>query len=162
MSGGLRTSMNKPIKTSLIATAFLLLWSAGEAPDRALCLAPFQEAGALIGVPVSPLSFAGVARRTTRRAVVYSSATASTAAYQQQEAAAQQAAAAQPAPQQPAAAQPPRPDGAPPIGTVVKALPDGCAANTVTFSGVQYYDCRGVYYRAAVQGNNLVYMVPQP
>jgi hypothetical protein len=154
--------MNKLIKTSLLTSSFLLLWSAGQAPDRALGLTPLQEVVALVGVPVSPLSFAGVARRTTRRAVVYSGA-ASSAAYQQQAVAEQQAApAAQPAPQQPAAAQPPRPDGAPPIGTVVNALPAGCASNTATFSGVQYYDCRGVYYRAAFQGNNLVYVVTQP
>ena len=41
-------------------------------------------------------------------------------------------------------------------------MPNGCADNTVTFSGVQYYDCRSVYNRAAFQGNNLVYMVTQP
>ena len=28
--------------------------------------------------------------------------------------------------------------------------------------GVQYYNCGGVFYRAAFQGNSLVYVVAQP
>ena len=49
----------------------------------------------------------------------------------------------------------------PAIGTVVPALPAGCAA--VAKGGVEYYQCGSVYYRAAFQGNNLVYVtVAQP
>ena len=41
------------------------------------------------------------------------------------------------------------------------ALPAGCAA--VAKGGVEYYQCGNVYYRAAFQGNNLVYaVVPKP
>jgi hypothetical protein len=48
-----------------------------------------------------------------------------------------------------------------PIGTVVSALPAGCAATTI--GGVQYFKCEsGDYYRAAVQGNSLVYMATTP
>lgn len=95
----------------------------------------------------------GVRRRTRRRTavVVGSAAAAQTAAAQQQTAAAQQQAAAA---QQQAAAQ-----SAPtvPIGTVVQTLPGSCTA--VTVSGASYSDCGGVFYKAAFQGNNLVYVV---
>jgi hypothetical protein len=48
-----------------------------------------------------------------------------------------------------------------PIGTVVSALPAGCAATTI--GGVQYFKCAsGDFYRAAVQGNSLVYMATKP
>ena len=79
-------------------------------------------------------------------------------AQQQQATAQQQAATAQQqaatAQQQAAAA---RPAGAPAVGTVVNALPAGCKPETR--GGVEYQNCGGVYYRAAFQGNNLVYVV---
>ena len=40
----------------------------------------FAQAEARVGVPATPVSYAGVARRTTRRAVVYPAAAATTAA----------------------------------------------------------------------------------
>jgi hypothetical protein len=43
----------------------------------------------------------------------------------------------------------------------VPALPAGCVAQAK--GGTEYYRCGSVYYRAAFQGNNLVYaVVPQP
>jgi hypothetical protein len=102
-----------------------------------------REAHAVVGAPLTPGSVAGVARRTT---VVAASANA--ASQQQQAAAAQQQ-------QQAAAAA--RPPGAPPVGTVVAALPAGCVAETR--NGVAYQNCGGVRYRAAFQGDNLVYVV---
>jgi hypothetical protein len=69
------------------------------------------------------------------------------------------AAAEQPA----AAATPPPPaaDGKPlALGTVVSALPAGCSP--VEISGTQYYQCGADYYRAAFQGNNLVYVTAKP
>jgi hypothetical protein len=81
----------------------------------------------------------------------------SATAQQQSATAQQQAATAQ---QQATAAQPqaaPRPPGAPAAGAVVSALPAGC--QPVTQNGVEYQNCGGVYYRAAFQGNNLVYVV---
>lgn len=89
----------------------------------------------------------GVRRRTARRtAVVVGSATAQqqAATAQQQSATSQQQAAAQSAPLVP-------------VGTVVQSLPGGCTA--VTVSGKSYSDCGGVFYQAAYQGNNLVYVV---
>jgi glucose/arabinose dehydrogenase len=44
-----------------------------------------------------------------------------------------------------------------PIGTVVEALPAGCKA--VTVSNNQYQDCGGSFYKAAFQGNKLIYVV---
>lgn len=136
--------MKKSIKAVLFTSATLLLLTADLTPHAVFPLEIVPEAAAVVGVPWSPVSVAGVARRTTRRAVVYGS---SVAAAEQQTATTQQAH---------------RPDGAPPIGSVVAALPAGCAPQAVTIGGVQFQDCAGVYYRAAFQGNNLVYVVTQP
>jgi len=93
----------------------------------------------------------GTRRRTHRRTAVvaYSAgaatASAAAAASQQQAAAAeQQAAAAQSA-------------SGVPVGTVVHALPSSCTA--VTVGGTEFQECGGSFYRAAFQGNNLVYVV---
>ena len=103
------------------------------------------EANAIIGRPLTPVSYAGVARRTSRRIVrrdvAYSSAAAAT-----------YTTAPTPAPTQPA--------GAPPLGTVVNQLPSGCVSSPQ--GGIEYFNCNGVYYRTAFQGNNLVYVVSQP
>jgi hypothetical protein len=133
------------------------------------------DAQAIIGRPFTPLSYAGVARRTAYRsavvvtgaavattaAVASSSAAASSAAASQ---AAQSAQASQAAAQQPAAraSAPPPSSGAGPaaVGTVVGQLPGGCVSAPI--SGVEYYLCNGTYYRAAFQGNNLVYVVAKP
>jgi len=145
--------------------ALPLLYLVGVSPDAPVGLTLLQEAHAVVGAPLTPVSAAGVARRTTRRAVVATSTTqaaaADTAAVQQQQAATaqQQAATAQQqaatAQQQQAAAA--RPPGAPAAGAVVSALPAGCKPETS--NGVEYQNCGGVYYRAAFQGNNLVYVV---
>jgi len=146
--------------------ALPLLYLAGVAPDAPAGLTLLQEAHAVVGAPLTPVSAAGVARRTTRRVVVAETsatqaAAASTAATQQQQAATaqQQSATAQQqsatAQQQQAAAS--RPPGAPAAGAVVTALPAGCKPETK--GGVEYQNCGGVYYRAAFQGNNLVYVV---
>ena len=103
----------------------------------------------------------GVRRRTARRTavVVGSAASAQTAAAQQQAAAAEQEAAA--AKQEAAAAQQQAAQAAAavPIGTVAPSLPGGCQSLVV--SNTNYFNCAGVYYKAAFQGNNLVYVVVQ-
>jgi hypothetical protein len=153
-------------KVLAFTMALPLLYLAGAAPDAPAGFTLFQEAHAVVGAPLTPVSAAGVARRTTRRVVVAESsanqaAAANTAAVQQQQAATaqQQAATAQ---QQAATAQQQaavaaRPPGAPAVGAVVTALPAGCKPETS--NGVEYQNCGGVYYRAAFQGNNLVYVV---
>ena len=98
------------------------------------------EAGAVIGRPATPVSAAGVARRTTRRAVYATSASTASAQQQQQQ-------------QQQAAASASRL----PAGTVVTALPSGCESTTV--EGVSLFNCGGVMYQPTFQSNNLVYVV---
>ena len=111
-----------------------------------------KEAQAIIGMPFTPVSAAGVARRTTRRVVATEAAVATTTAATATAAAA--ASAPKPAAPPPAAA---LAVSAVPIGTVVQALPAGCTS--VAVGGVNYSDCGGVFYKAAFQGNNLVYVV---
>ena len=152
----------KLLKTLAVASVASLLYLADVAPDATPGWTLVPDAHAVVGAPLTPVSGAGVARRTTRRTVAATSATtsANTAAVQQQQAATaqQQAATAQQqaatAQQQAAAA---RPAGAPPVGAVVTALPAGCKPETK--SGVEYQNCGGVYYRAAFQSDNLVYVV---
>ena len=160
---------SKILKALAVTAALPLLYLADTAPDASPGLTLIRDAQAIVGAPATPVSVAGVARRTTRRVVVAetSAAAATTSATAQQQAATaqqqqataqQQAATAQQqaatAQQQAAAA---RPAGAPAIGTVVSTLPAGCKPETQ--SGVQVQNCGGVFYRAAFQGNNLVYVV---
>ena len=121
--------------------------------------APFRlswipEAQAIIGRPLTPVSYAGVARRTTRRTVAVASTTAVVATESAAAASAAQTAAAAPAATTAPA------DGALPLGTVVSALPSGCTQTTS--GGIQYYKCGADYYRTAFQGTNLVYVTAQP
>lgn len=156
------------LKALVVATALPLLYLADAPRDGAPGPTLVRQAHAIVGAPLTPVSAAGVARRTTRRVVAAEAATATAAttataqqqaatAQQQQATAQQQAATAQ---QQAATAQQQaaatRPAGAPPVGTVVSTLPAGCKPETN--NGVEYQNCGGVYYRAAFQGNNLVYV----
>jgi cell division septation protein DedD len=151
------------LKALVITTAMPLLYLAGISPEAPMGLALLQDAHAVVGAPLTPASAAGVARRTTRRVVVAESASTQqqqAATAQQQSATAQQQSATaqqQSATAQQQAAAAARPPGAPPVGTVVSALPAGCKPETK--GGVEYQNCGGVYYRAAFQGNNLVYVV---
>lgn len=166
--------------TAVTATA-VIAFCASPAPETRLGFSFMADANAIVGAPLTPVSVAGVARRTAYRsaavatstAAAQSSAQAATAqqqsataqqqsatAQQQAATAQQQTAAAQQA--QVAAAQPsPTTSGqALPIGTVVATLPAGCTQTTA--GGVQYSKCGANYYRAAFQGNNLVYVTAQP
>jgi hypothetical protein len=148
--------MNR-VKPFVLGAALVLAFGADFADHAPLGIGLGREAQAIVGMPLTPMSYAGVARRTTRRVVYTEAAVATTAAAG---AAAASAAAAQPKPPPP-----PPPAAAPagpvPIGTVVTALPPGCVATPI--GGVEYYNCApGVYYRAAFQGNNLVYVATQP
>jgi hypothetical protein len=133
-------------KPLVLAGALAALVAVDFATDAPFGLRLMGSAHAIVGVPLSPVSYAGVARRTTRRVVATETAVASEE---------KAAAAAQPKPP------PPPPAGPVPLGTVVHALPPGCAATPI--KGVEYYNCApGVYYRAVFQGNNLVYVATQP
>jgi hypothetical protein len=133
--------------------------------DAPLGVTLMPDAHAIVGLPFTPLSFAGVARRTAFRTAAWTgaatAAAASTAAVSQQQAAQQQAAAATPAPP-PAAPPPPAVASAQPlpIGTIVQSLPAGCVSTPV--GGVHYFYCGGNFYRAAFSGSNLVYVTAKP
>jgi len=144
--------MKMTLNRLLLAAALPLLLLADIAPHALLGLSFVREAAAIIGRPLTPVSYAGVARRTTRRAVYATSVTASSAA--------SASASQQQQQQQPAAPPPSPPAGSLPVGTVVSALPSGCVSAPI--SGVEYYLCGGVYYRPAFQGNNLIYVVQKP
>ena len=136
---------------TLLFVCFLLLMFSIDVPNEIPSNVTFlSEAEAFIGRPLTPLSFAGVARRTTRRVAVGTTAVVATST----------AAATQPttvvveqAPAQPSA----QATTAVPIGTVVPALPAGCSS--VTVQGANYFNCAGVYYKPSFQGTNLVYVV---
>jgi len=145
--------------------AMLYLGGAGDEGPTLL-----RAAQAIVGAPLTPVSAAGVARRSTRRVVAVeatavaaatttAAATASTqqaaTAQRQQAVAQQQAATAQ---QQAAVAQ--QQSGSPAVGSILTTLPPGCTQTTR--NGVAYQECGGIFYRAAFQGNNLVYVVTQP
>jgi hypothetical protein len=146
------------LKTAVLGPAFVLML-VGDLPTEAPRHVRFvREAHAIFGVW----------RRTARRTVIVGSAAAAGAAAAESSAAAQQAAAAQPPsaaaapPPPPAATAPPAPAaGTPlPIGTVVSVLPAGCISTPS--GGVDYFYCGGNFYRAAFQGNNLVYVTAKP
>jgi hypothetical protein len=130
------------------------------------CIASSLVVMLMADVPLLPVhlvpeaeAILGVRRRSVVVGYAVGSATASAAAQSQQSAAAQQQAAtaqqqAATAQQQAAAA---AAAGKPlPLGTVVAALPPGCTSTPV--GGVEYYSCGANFYRAAFQGNNLVYV----
>jgi hypothetical protein len=132
-----------------------------------------RNAEAIIGMPWTPLSFAGVARRSMYREAVAASAmnaaamNAAAANAAAANAAAAQAAAANAAAAQAAAANAAaaaaaaqRASSQLPLGTMVSNLPPGC--NSTVIGGVDYFNCGGVFYRAGFQGNNVVYIVSQP
>ena len=177
--------MKTILKSAIIGSVFAVILFGANETQAPFGIRLVRDAHAIIGLPFTPLSFAGVARRTAFRTMMWSGAAASAssaaaaqhqvAAAQQQTAAAQQQAAA--AQQQAAAAQqqaaaaaaPPMPPTAPPpaaaghilpLGTVVSSLPAGCISTPV--GGRDYFYCGGNFYRAAFQGNNLVYVTAKP
>ncbi len=152
-------------KVAAHAASIAILLSVAVVPESPLGLQLLPDAHAVVGAPLTPVSVAGVARRTTRRTVAVASTTAASqsaaqaATAQQQSATAQQQSAA--VASQPAAAPAPAAAaGALPLGTVVQALPAGCTQ--IAQGGVQYSKCGANYYRAVFQGNNLVYVTAQP
>jgi hypothetical protein len=61
---------------ALLAGGAALFWSGGSGPSGAF----ISQAEARVGRPATPMSYAGVARRTTRRAVAYGAAAGAAAA----------------------------------------------------------------------------------
>jgi hypothetical protein len=120
-----------------------------------LALAGIVVAGVLTLLPDrAEAQYGGVVRRTTRRrtAVVVG-----TSVHAADEAAAAKEQAETPKQAAPPPAAPPPP---PPVGAVVSSLPSGCTEKTV--SGTAYHQCGQTWYRAAFEGNQLVYVTTAP
>lgn len=140
----------------------------------------FQSADARVGRPLTPVSYAGVARRTTRRTVYAVSTVAyhapttvvvnSAPSYETQQAAAQaeqsaaqaqqSAAEANYAAQQAqasATAAQPSAGYSLPVGSTLPALPSGCDSQTV--NDQSYFICGANWFRPAMQAGNIVYAV---
>ena len=167
----------KRLFISLVLTASVLCMPiASFQPDAPLRLRFVGNAEAIIGMPWTPLSFAGVARRTMYREaawnaaaynvaatnaatanMAYANAYAAQTAAANANAAAAQAAAANAAA---AAAAAQRAAAALPIGSTVPYLPPNCTSSVI--NGTNYFNCNGVYYKAGFQGNNVVYIVSTP
>ena len=155
-----------------VALFFLLV--ANFQSDSPLRFGFVGDAQAIIGMPWTPLSFAGVARRTMYREAAWNAAAynvaatnAATANMAYANAAAAQAAAANASAAQAAAANAAaaasaaqRAAAALPIGTTVPYLPPNCTSSVI--NGTNYFNCNGVYYKAGFQGNNVVYIVSTP
>lgn len=128
--------MNSPAKILLSSLAFAILVLGEVDMTASLPVPMIKEAHAVVGAPLTPVSVAGVARRTAVRSTAAASA------------------AAKPPPP------PPSNTSSLPIGTVVSALPAGCAS--VQLKGTNYFNCQGTYFRPAYQGQNVVYIVEKP
>jgi hypothetical protein len=140
--------MKTILKTAVLSVCTGLLFLVDVPPQFPLHVEFVPEAHAILGVR----------RRAFRRGAVVGASVAATdvAVVGATNAAASQPAAA-PAPAAPA----PAADGKPlPLGTVVNSLPAGCTSTPV--GGVDYYYCGGNFYKAAFQGNNLVYVTTKP
>jgi len=111
------------------------------------------KAEAIIGRPATPMSYAGVARRSAGPVGVYHPVAATTAVVATTAAVTTAAVASS---EEMAVASQPVLE----VGTTVAALPGGCESATI--NGVDYKKCGGVYYRPAYQGNTLVYVVSAP
>jgi len=165
----------KTFLMSIALTIALVFMSIADfLPESPLRLGFVGNAEAIIGMPWTPYSFAGVARRSMYAESVYHAAAVNAAAanaaaanmayanaYAAQAAAANAAAAqAAAANAAAAAAAAQRAASGLPIGTTVPYLPPGCTSTVI--GGVNYFYCGGVYYRAGFQGNSVVYIVSAP
>jgi hypothetical protein len=173
---GKEQSMKTYIMPIVLTVALVFMSIADFQRNSPLRLGFVKNAEAIIGMPRTPLSVAGVARRSMyREAAVVSTvavtsaavATSAAANMAYANAAAAQAAAANAAAAQAAAANAAAAAAAAqqaaaglPIGTMVPSLPPGCTSTVI--GGVNYFQCGGVYYRAGFQGNSVVYIVSAP
>lgn len=146
--------MKRILTFVLLAASLVLLLFADFLPQSAGRLGLVRNAEAIIGLPFTPFSFAGVARRSMYRHAVWGAAAASVAAtnvaaanYAAANAAANTAAAHRAA-------------AALPIGSTVPYLPPNCTSSVI--NAVNYFNCAGVFYKAGFQGHHVVYIVSNP
>jgi hypothetical protein len=164
----------KRLWLSIPLAAALVLFIAEFAPQSPFKFRFVGDAEAIIGMPWTPMSFAGVARRSMYRQAVWNAAAVNAAAANaaaanyaavnaaQAQAAAANAAAAQAAAANAAAAAAAaqRAAAALPIGSTVPYLPPNCSSTVI--SSTNYFNCGGVYYKPGFDGNHVVYIVSQP
>lgn len=116
-----------------------------------------SDAEARIGRPLTPVSYAGVARRTTRRSVY--GATAVTAAATTAAVVSQPVIVAEQQPvtvvEQPVTVV--KQQAPLPIGSTLTSLPSGCQSETV--NNASYFSCGGNWFKPVMQGGNVVYSV---
>ena len=150
--------MNKILKPVALCAGLVVPLSLVDAFVAPLKFGFVRDAEAIIGVAPG----GSVARRhaivateavVTTTAVAATSANASAAAAANANAQAAAAAAAKPPPA-------PAPGAPLPVGTIVTTLPPGCVETDL--NGVAYQRCGSTYYRAAMMGSNLVFVVSQP
>ena len=141
--------MNKILKPFALGACVVAMMCAADVPEAPFNLGFVREAVA--GLIVAPVRRTAV---VTSVAVASTTANANAAAQANANAAAQANAAAANANAAAAAAK------SPPVGTIVTTLPPGCA--TTQLNGVEYQRCGSTYYRAMMQGSNLVFVVQQP
>lgn len=122
-----RTSSRHGNKVATALVAGLALLAIGELTDTSPLLLGGDDAHAVIGRPLTPMSYAGVARRTTRRAA-YAGAYGYGTAYVP-----------------PAVA----------TAAVVTTLPAGCAR--AVSGGAVFYDCGASRYEPVYHGATVVY-----
>jgi len=166
--------MKRLLMPIALTASLLCISTANFQTDSPLRLGFVRNAEAIIGMPWTPLSFAGVARRSMYREAVWHAATvnavaanAAAANMAYANAAAAQASAANAAAAQAAAANAAaaaaaaqRAAAALPIGSTVPYLPPNCSSTVI--NGVNLFNCGGVYYKAGFQGNSVVYIVTAP
>ena len=141
--------MNTILKPFALGACVVAMMCAADILEAPFNLGFVREAVA--GLIVAPVRRTAV---VTSVAVAATSANANAAAQANANAAAQANAAAANANAAAAAAK------SPPVGTIVTTLPPGCA--TTQLNGVEYQRCGSTYYRAMMQGSNLVFVVQQP
>jgi len=113
-----------------------------------LGISVIQDAQARVGRPLTPVSVGGVRRRTRRRTAVVTAAVVTRPVVVGA----------------PVIVGTPVVVGAPVVvetpvvvGTSYTALPAGCT--TIPYAGITYYNCDGIYYKPAFQGDSVIYTV---
>lgn len=142
---GIQGKNSLTVRAAALALLIPLLWSLELSQENPWQPGFVGEAQAIIGRPLTPISYAGVARRTTRRFVATDAAMMATVP---------------PAPVAVAAAPMPAPAQANPAlpkGTVVSALPDGCESSDI--SGETVFICGTEVFKPTFKSGNLVYIV---
>lgn len=110
-----------------------------------------QDAEARFGRPLTPVSVAGVRRRTRRRTAVATATVVGTAAVVTTPYVVPATTYVVPTTTYVA----PAPMLA--VGTIISALPAGCTS--ITAADASYFNCNDIYLKPAFQGGSIVYMV---